>query len=310
MTSKTTCTAIGAGLFLSTFTAIGGTTADNFAPAPSAPAELALPEFDFLKFTATQTGGMDFKNEPGDLSLTQYSLTAFLSRPEALTDSLTMIPYFSYSLTQLDFDNSAFPVGDEDFHSTSLSAIFVQDFANSPWFGVAWTRAELATDFQAIGEEDVTFDLALGVGYKVSDTLTVAAGFMAANFNGDLQFYPGLNFMWAPCEDFSMALYGANFFAKYEMNDNWYLSVNGEQGGGIWNINDAQGNSRSVDLDSYWVSLSTHHRITGELWFSAGLGYTFANEIEIRGNRGGGPSTSRELDGAPLAQISLSLHDW
>ena len=310
MTSKNTCPAIGAALCFSILAAKGGEPVnESYTTSPSDDSGFTVPDFDFLTLTATQTGKMDFDDGPGDLSITNYNVTAFLSRPVALTDSLTLIPYFSYSYTQLDIDDTTLPFNDEDFHSASLSAIFIQDVKNTPWFGVAWTRAELATDFQAVGEEDVTFDLALGVGYKFSDSLTVAVGALAINFNGDTEIFPGLNLVWTPCDDFSLAVYGPNVNARYTINDNWYLSATGEQGGAVWNLNDAQGNGRSIDLDSYWVSLSTHHRLAGELWLSVGVGYTFANEIEIRNNRGGS-STSSDLDGAPLAQVSLSLHDW
>ncbi|MDP4623511.1 MAG: DUF6268 family outer membrane beta-barrel protein [Akkermansiaceae bacterium] len=311
MIFKSSYPAICAAFSFSIIAANGGAlAADDFTAQQDTPSPMAIPNFDALRFTATQTGGMDFENGPGDLSVTNFNLNAFLSRPISLTSSLTMIPMFSYSYTKLDFDKAVFPVGDEDFHSAALQAIFIQDIANSPWFGIGWTRAELATDYQAIGTEDVTFDVALGVGYKVSDTFTVGAGFVVTNLGGDVEFFPGVNFFWTPCEDFTMALYGPNFLARYNMNDNWFISGDIQPGGGTWNINDAQGNSRSVVLDSYWASVSTHHRICGELWFSAGIGYAFGNEIEIHGNHGTGPSTSSELEGAPLAQIGLSLHDW
>ena len=310
MTSYPVSTAAGLGLLLSTLASFGGSPITESISAPSNYEGLTLPDFDVLSLTATQTGEMDFDNGPGNLSVSNFNLTSFLSQPISLTSSLTVIPLFSYSYTSLDFDNATFPVDDEDLHSASLSAIFIQDFANSPWFGIAWTRAELATDFQAIGEEDVTFDVALGAGYKFSDTFSLGAGFVVTNLNGNVEFFPGINFFWTPSDDFSVALYGPNLTAKYNINENWYVSADVENGGGVWNFNDEQGNSRSIELDSYWVSISTNHRITGDLWLSAGIGYSFGNEIEVRGNRDNGPSTSRDLDGAPLAQIGLNLRSW
>ncbi len=268
-----------------------------------------LPEFDFLRVGYTQTGDMDLDNNPGELSISKYEANAFLSEPITLCGDLTLIPVFNYSVTQLDFTGTgAFPIEDEDLHSASLSAIFVQDFRNTPWFAIGWTRAEMATDYQGIEGEDFTFDVALGVGYRVSDTLTVGAGFVVTNLNGDEEIFPGINFFWKPCDKFSMGIYGPNVLVRYDLNENWYVSMDGTPGGGNWNI-DSAGQSRTIQLDSYWLGLNTHHRITGQLWLSAGIGYTFANEIEIRRNQGGG-SFSREMDGAALAQISLSLHEW
>lgn len=302
---------VPAALSLTSLAAFGGTPVlKESIPPADAPMQLDVPAFDFMRLTATQTGGMDFENSPGDLAVANLNLTAIISRPISLTSSLTMIPLLSYSYTQLDFNNAVFPIGDEDFHSAALQAIFIQDIANSPWFGIGWTRAELATDYQAIGTEDVTFDVALGVGYKVGEEFTVGAGFVLINLNGDVEVFPGVNFLWAPCDDFFMGLFGPNFTARYNISENWFLSADGRPGGGTWNINDAQGNSRSVVFDSYWASVSIHRRIAGKLWFSAGVGYAFGNEIEIQGNRGSGASVSSELEGAPLAQFALSLRSW
>lgn len=300
MTKHSCLPAVGAGLLLSVTAHAQDALRDS------------LPAFDAVRATFTQTGDMELDKNSGDLAISKFEATAFLSEPIALTSDLTLIPLFTYGVTQLDFSGSpaGFPIEDEDLHSASLSAIFVQDFRNTPWFGIGWTRAEMATDYQGIGGEDFTFDVALGVGYRVSDTFTIGAGFVVTNLNGDEEIFPGINFNWAPCEKFVLGLYGPNLLARYNVNECWYLSLNGTPGGGNWNINDAAGDSRTIQLDSYWLSLSTNHRIAGELWLSAGVGYTFANEIEVRGNYGGGPSFSREMDGAALAQISLSLREW
>ena len=277
MSRKTLVPALGAALLVST---------NSYAQ--EATLRDSLPAFDALTATFTQTGDMDLDNGPGDLSISKYEATAFLSEPISLTQDLTLIPLFSYGVTELDFDGTGagFPIQDEDLHSASLSAIFVQDFRNTPWFGIGWTRAEMATDYQNIGSEDFTFDVALGVGYRVNDTLTIGAGFVVTNLNGDEEIFPGINFIWKPCEKFTAGVFGANVLVRYDVNECWYVSLDGTPGGGNWNIKDAAGDSRTIQLDSYWLGLNTHHRIAGELWLSAGVGYTFANEIEVRGNYG------------------------
>lgn len=270
-----------------------------------------MPQFDFLRTEVTGTGGMDIDGNSGDLSVFNYDARVILSRPIDLFDGLKMIPVFSYELTQLDFDGTGpFPIHDEDLHSASLQSFFIKSFDNSPWTAIGWTRAELASDFQGIAEEDFTFDIAAGVAYRFNDCFMLGFGFAVLDLNGDERIFPGINFDWSPTENFRLGLYGPNFRAAYDFSDDWFVSLTGNPGGGVWNINDDFGRSRSIDLDSYFVGLNTHHRIGGAWWFNAGLGYTFANEIEIRGNRGGGPSFSREMDGAPYARIGLSLREW
>jgi hypothetical protein len=270
-----------------------------------------IPQFELIRAAATQTGDMDLDGNAGDLSVTRFELRTLLSQPIKLWEGMTMIPLFTYSATSLDFsDTGPFPLHDENLHSASLHSFFIQDFGNSPWFGFAWTRAEMATDFQGIQNEDFTFDIAAGAFYQFNESFTLGFGVAITNLNGDTQIFPGINFDWAPCEDVRVGLYGPNILATWNLSESWYLSLDGQPGGGNWNIRDDVGNSRTIQLDSYWLSLNTHHRIAGDLWFSAGLGYTFGNEIEIRGNRGGGPAFSNEMDGAPLAQFALSLRKW
>jgi hypothetical protein len=254
---------------------------------------------------------MDIDGNPGELSVSRFEFRAILAEPITLWEGMSMIPVFAYNATSLDFSGTgAFPITDEDLHSASLQSIFIQDFQNSPWFAIAWTRAEMATDFQGIESEEFTFDIAAGLGYRFSHTFSLGLGFAVTNLNGDAAIYPGINFDWIPRENVRIGLNGPNIVATYNLSENWYVSLDGQPGGGNWNITDNAGNSRTIQLDSYWLGLNTHHRLAGELWMSAGVGYTFGNEIEIRGNRGNGPSFSREMDGAPLAQISLSLRRW
>lgn len=271
-----------------------------------------FPEFDFLRGTFTQTGGMDLDNGPGELSISKFEARTFLSGPINLAENLTMVPMLSYSATLLDFDGApaGFPIQDEGLHSIALSSIFLKTFNGSPWSIAGFTRAELASDFQEIDGEDFTFDVALGAIYRFSNTFSLGLGVVVTNLNGDDEVLPGINFDWAPCESFRAGIYGANLLATYTISDSWYLSLDGAPGGGNYNIRDAAGKSRTIQLDSYWLGVNTHHRIVGELWFNAGIGYTFNNEIEVRGNYGSGPSFNREMDGAPLAQIGLSLHRW
>lgn len=299
MFSKIALTALGSSLVLS-----------SIAAAQEAPMA-SVPRFDFLRANATRTGDMDIDGNSGDLSVTNFDFRAILSRPIALTSSLSMVPMFTYTSTLLDFsDTGVFPIHDEDLHSLALQSFFIQDFANTPWFAVAFARAELGSDFQGIENDDFTFDTALGVFYRLNSCFTIGLGVTAVNINGDLEVFPGPNFDWAPTEQFRAGLYGPNLLVSYDFSENWRVTIEGLPGGGSWNINDDLGNSRTIRFDSYFLGVNTHHRIAGELWFNAGVGYTFGNEIEIGQNDGGNPRFSRDLDGAPLARIGVSLREW
>ena len=96
--------------------------------------------------------------------------------------------------------------------------------------GIGYARAEMATDFQAISADDLTFDLAASIAYRFSDTFTLGAGFIVTNLNGNDEILPGINFDWAPSEDFRAGIYGPNLLATYTFSENWNISLDGTPG--------------------------------------------------------------------------------
>ncbi len=270
----------------------------------------ALPAFDLGRIAYLQTGGMDIDGTNSDLTLRKFEFRSFFSKPITVLGGVAIIPMFSYEMTNVDFDGFRNPLlHDEDLHSFSLSTFLFKDFQNTPWFAAGWANAELATDFQNVGSDSFTYDVALGVGYRLSDTFTIAAGAAAININSDVEFYPGINFDWKPNDTFQVGLYGPNLLATYTMNEAWNLSLRGTPNGGTWVYNNDINQSRTLDISSYTLGIYTENNVFGNFWLSAGVGYTFLGEIEVRNNHGAN-STSRDLDSAPYAEISLGLRRW
>ncbi len=269
-----------------------------------------LPQVDLVQLGLSQTGEMDIDGNTGNLSVTTYELRSILSKPFALPGDITLVPMFTYTGTLLDFeDTGPFPLHDEDLHSLSLHLFGIKDFSGTSWFMGAWGRAELATDFQGIENDSFTFDTALGLGYKFSETLSVAVGAAATNINSDSEFYVGLNFDWKASDRLRFGIYGPNLLARYAVSDGWNISLRGNPGGGSWVYNDDLGRSRTIDLSSYQVGLYTENNIYGDFWLTAGGGFTFGNEIEVRNNHGAN-SFSRDMDGAAFARVMLGLRSW
>ncbi|MGJ8632769.1 MAG: DUF6268 family outer membrane beta-barrel protein [Luteolibacter sp.] len=273
--------------------------------------EITFPGFDILRLDLFQSAGMDFDGTSGELEVSRLNIRSLLSKPIVPFEDLTILPFLSYNLTSLNFDGTpvGFPIQDEDLHSVSVMAIGIKTFKNSNWFAAGFSRVELASDFQGIRGDSITYDIGAGVGYRFSDSFTLGFGVVATDLNGEESIFPGINFDWKVCEKFRVGLYGPTFQASYEVNECWKLSILGQNGGGSWNISDNFGQSRTIDLDSYNIGLYTENKVTGSLWLRAGVGVTFANEIEIRDNNAGS-SFSRDLDGSLFAQIGLSLTEW
>lgn len=270
----------------------------------------AIPGLDVARLGATYAGDMDFETGPGSLDVTRFQFSTLLSKPISPMRGLNILPMFDYKATLLDFDGvrPGYPIGDEDLHSLSLSAVALSMRDDTRWVYAGYARAELASDFQDIGGDDFTFDLAGGVGYRFTDSFMLGVGVAVINLNGDEQFYPGINFDWIVNEQVRIGAYGPLFLATYTPHQDWFFSVRGENGGGVWNISDRRG-SESIDLTTYNISLNANRRLTGKFWLSAGAGMTFGNSIELT-KPDGGRIYNEELDSGFFTQVSLRLMAW
>ena len=275
------------------------------------PAETKLPNMDMTVGHFTYTDGMDFDNINGELSISKFSFMSALSRPITVAGDIMLVPVVQYSLTGLDFDGvGKFPLADEDLHSVSLHLAAIKLNKNSPWFYGAWARAEVASDFQHMNGDDVTFDIAGGVGYRYNDHFTVGAGIAAINLNGDAWICPGINFDWVVNDQLRVGLYGPMPVVSYTPNEDWSFSLRGLPGGGTWNITDNNGDSRSIDLSSYQVGAFVGRRLTGKLWLDAGVGCTLLNNIKYADPDGSHKLLDEDMGSGLFGQIGLSLKAW
>lgn len=278
--------------------------------ALAAPAK--LPDVDVSMGFFTYSDGMDFDDIDGSLSIAEFDFISVLSRPITVAGDLMLVPLVQYGLTSLDFDgvSTAFPVADEDLHSLSLHLAAVKLNPGSPWFYGGWVRAELASDFQHLDGDDVTFDIAGGVGYRFSDRFTLAAGAAVINLNGNTWVCPGLNFDWVLNDQIRIGLYGPMPLISYTPSEDWNFSLRGFPGGGVWNITDDNGRSKSIDLTSYQVGAFASRRLTGKLWLNAGVGITLFNHIEYSDPDGDRKTVDDDLESGMFGQIGLSLKAW
>lgn len=277
----------------------------------SVTAQPAVPGFDAARVTFGHDGEMDFDDGPGSLSISRFELRSVLSKPISPAEGLTILPFFGYEATALDFDDTTagFPIGDEDLHSLSLSAFAVSMREGSPWVYGGWAQAELATDFQDVGEDDFTFDLGGGVGYRFNEKFTLGLGAVVLNLNGDSRVYPGISFDWMVNDQVRVGLYGPTLIAAYSLDENWLFSLRGEPGGGVWNIRDDDGQSHSIDLSSYRLGAYASRRLSENLWLTAGAGATVGNDIRLT-EPNGDRLSKQEMDAGLFGQIALRMKAW
>jgi hypothetical protein len=291
---------------------IAAASAGEPAPPPIVPAEAKLPNMNISMGYFTYSDGMDFDRINGELNISEFKFMSALSRPITVAGDIMLVPLVQYGLTSLDFDNTGkgFPLADEDLHSVSLHLAALKYDKSSPWFYGAWARAEVASDFQHMNGDDITFDIAGGVGYRYSNNFMVAAGAAVLNLNGDSWFCPGINFDWVINDQFRVGLYGPMPVISYTPNEDWNFSLRGNPGGGTWNITDNNGDSRSIDLSSYQVGAFVGRRLTGKLWLNAGVGFTVFNNIEYADPDGDNKLLDEDMGSGLFGQIGISLKAW
>ncbi len=275
--------------------------------AISTAAAFELPELDVARTSFNYSGDMDFRDEDGSMSLTQFELQTLLSKPIEVVENVNIVPMFGYKNTNLNFENVG--ANNEELHSLNLSALLFAGRDDSPWIFVGWGRAELATDFQAISSDDLTYDIAGAAAYRFNKSFILAAGGAMANLNGDSTFYPVIGFDWIINEKTRMGLYGPVFVASYTPCEDWEFSVRGDSIGNIWNISDDQGRSRSYNLYSYRLGIFAGRRLKDQLWLTAGVGATFGNQLELT-TPDGDEIFDEEMESGFFGQLGLRLKVW
>ena len=269
----------------------------------------AVPGFDAAKLGMSQTGNMELGIGNGEVDIMKYELGTFLSKPIMPADGIYIMPYFEYNMTALEFSGWAGPFQDEDLHSLGLSTYLVSMNEGSPWILGAWARAELATDFQHVGGDDYSFDLAGAVAYRFNESFTFGVGACVTNLNGDENFYPGIGFDWVVNEQLRVGAYGPTVAAAYSLDDNWLFTLRFDFAGGVWNITDNLGDSRNIDLTDNRLGIYASRRLVGDLWLTGGVGVTVGNELEYTTSSGTVLMTT-EPDSGVFGAIGLRLKAW
>lgn len=238
-----------------------------------------LPIFDAARTYVRAAGGFDAG--AGDMETFDFVARAAVTPKPRLGD-WWVVPFFEYRYTSFDVDGApaAFPTDDIDLHSLSLSSFFVRQSATSPWLYGGWASAELASDFQHVDGDDFTFDLAAGVGYRFSERFTLVAGAAVVNLNADPEWFPGINFDWKINDCLSAGIYGPSGLVVYKPHENWMFTLRGDPAGGLWNITDNAGDSRSLDWSAYRAGAYVSHRLAGHLWLTAGGGAVFSGDFD------------------------------
>jgi len=303
--------AVSTVILTSAIPAIGRELAVTDDPQADENAMLVGGTLDAARLTGTLSGSMSIDGAPGDLDVNSLTLRGLLPGLIGEYGGWAVVPFLSYTFTDIDFSGTAagFPIGDEDLHTISLNNLVFRTFCDKAWLVSGWTRASVSTDFQSFGSDDWFFDIGGGAGYRVNDRLMLGVGAAVTDLSGDPAFFIGPNFDYAIDDKTRVGFYGPFFIFNHDFNDDWQFGIRGEPGGGIWNIRDDGGRSRNIEFSSYRLGVNVGRRIAGDWWFGAMVGVTLGNDIAIK-NPGGGNRIKYEADESMFGQILLRRRIW
>lgn len=284
----------------------------------SASAQPVIPGQDGSLAAFTHVGNMNFDRLPGGLEITRFEIRSLLTEPLSPADRWTIQPVFDCQATILRFNQVPTSIffDPESLHSFNVYPT-VMDFGvlalsisdDSPWIHGMWGDAHLATDFWHLVGKNLTYQLAGGTGYRFNENFTFGIGGAITQPNRQVEFHPGIGLDWIISDQIHVGACGPAWFANYQPDEDWQLSLRGDSASEFWNISDNRGRPLSINLSSYQIGLFASRRLTGQLWFRAGAGVTVANEFQLNDSHGD-KIVRRGLDSGLFGQISLTIGLW
>lgn len=278
---------------------------DSPAPVQNVPPSLDLIDpaaFGFgrpgLMFDRTFIDTQDFANRPGGLDFSE--LRTIVPLWTTKLESLRVAASLGYNWSQADFNGFA-GLGREDLHTVQAQISLFWRPEQSRWWGLGFLTPGLSTDFQGLSGDD--FEIAgLGLlGYRFSDTFSVAGGAFAQYGAGDGRLLPALGFIWKP-DPFIVQLTPPFAVVGWRAGERVTLSLSAYPSGGSWDIEDP--NVSRVELSGWQTAASVIYQATQKLSMSIRVGMNIGGELELRDARDR-EIANETLEAAPFGALNL-----
>lgn len=240
----------------------------------------------------------DFANRDGGLDFfeTRTILPVLTRKMGDLRLGLSL----GYNLTELDFNGLA-GLQNETLHTLEVQAGLFWRPEQSRWWGLGFVTPGLGTDFQGVSWDDFEIS-ALGLlGYRFSETFSVAGGTFAQYGADEGMIVPALGFIWKP-GNFIVQVTPPFVVLGWRATDRVTLSLSAYPSGGSWDVEDPGVNR--VDLKGWQTAASVIYRITERVSLSLRTGMNVGGELELRdsSNR---VLANETLKAAPFGAVNL-----
>ena len=280
------------------------------AQTPDATAEKAVRSVDLIDpaafgfgrpgymVDATFIDTQDFANRPGGLDFSEVRtiLPVWTKKVGDLSIGVSL----SYNLSELDFNGFA-GLQSESLHTLEAQVGLFWRPEQSRWWGLGFITPGIGTDFQGLSWDDFEISGLGLLGYRFTDSFSLAGGLFAQYGAQEGTVMPALGFIWQP-EPFIVQVTPPFVVLGWRATDRITLSLSAYPGGGSWDIEDP--NVDRVDLNGWQTAASVIYQVTDRCSISVRTGLNIGGELELRddSNR---VIANETLESAPFGAVNV-----
>lgn len=245
-------------------------------------------------FTATQ----DFANVAGGLDV--FEVRTIMPLWSRKFGSTRIGVSLGYDYTQADFNGFA-GLGGEDLHTLEAQIGVFWRPETSRWWGMSFVTPGLGSDFQGVSWDDFEVSGLGLLGYRFTDTFSLAGGAFARYGAQEGVLFPALGFIWQP-DPFIVQVTPPFIVIGWRATDRLTLSLSAYPSGGSWDIEDP--NVSRVDIGGWQTAASVIYKLTNRVTLSLRTGMNVGGELQLR------DSQNREifnetLESAPFGAFNV-----
>ncbi len=247
---------------------------------------------------ATFIDTQDFANRPGGLDFSEVRtiLPVWTKKVGDLRIGVSL----SYNLSELDFNGFA-GLQSESLHTLEAQVGLFWRPEQSRWWGLGFITPGIGTDFQGLSWDDFEISGLGLLGYRFTNSFSLAGGLFAQYGAQEGTVMPALGFIWQP-EPFIVQVTPPFVVLGWRATDRITLSLSAYPGGGSWDIEDP--NVNRVDLNGWQTAASVIYQFTDRCSISVRTGLNIGGELELRddSNR---VIANETLESAPFGAVNV-----
>lgn len=290
-----------ATLFFATTLTVAAQTASEATAARSVdfidPAAFGFGRPGYMVDT-TVVDTQDLANRPGGLDFMEVrTILPFWTKK---VSTLRMSASLSYNLSELDF-NGFFGLQSETLHTLEAQLSLFWRPEQSRWWGLGFMTPGIGTDFQGLSWDDFEVSNLGLLGYRFTDSFSLAGGFFAQYGAQEGMIVPALGFIWKP-DPFIMQVTPPFVVLGWRATDRVTLSLSAYPSGGSWDVEDP--NVNRVELNGWQTAASLIYQATDRFSVTLRAGLNVGGELELRDDNNN-VLANETLESAPFGALNV-----